>query len=61
METSSLRLGGRPKKNISLDELMLSYRKNQNWNIVAREFGICRQTIYKRIKDLDLKRETIYR
>ncbi len=51
---------GRPKKNISVDDMLDAYKRLGKWDCVAEELGIGTATIFRRLKELKLKSYRIY-
>jgi len=47
---------GRPKKDVSKENLLNLYGEYQNWQEVARVLNMSSATIYRRIKELNIQK-----
>ena len=52
---------GRPRIKITKEMMIQSYLNNNcNWQLVAKEFGVTRQTIQNRIREYNLGQKTFF-
>lgn len=52
--------GGRPRKQISKEDILGAYAKYNNWEKVAVEFGVSKETLYRRIREHGIKSFRVY-
>lgn len=49
---------GRPRIEINKEVLIDSFNRNQNWDIVAKELGVSRSTLFLRRRELNIQKVT---
>lgn len=47
---------GRPKLDMSIDDILVMYNEIGSWQVVADTLGVSRMTLFRRLKENNVKR-----